>query len=308
MPARRPSLGKGLDALLTLSRTQASKSKNSKNSNKRPIPAQTKEKNSVQTAANPQTLPIEFIQPGKYQPRQEITEQELEELASSIKTHGIMQPILVRPVTDNHYEIVAGERRWRAAQLAAIGHIPVVIKAADDQTAAQMALIENLQREDLNPMEMAVAFERLAREFGFTHQQISEAVHKSRVTVTNLMRLLKLSKEVKTLLARDDIEMGHARALLALSGEQQVSVAKEVVAKGLSVRQTEELIRRLQLGVQPHRARPKASDPNLRQLTTELSERLGTAVKLQHKDNGKGKLVISYSNLDQLEGILAHIK
>jgi ParB family chromosome partitioning protein len=253
-------------------------------------------------------LPIEFIQPGKYQPRQEITEQELEELASSIKTHGIMQPILVRPVTDNHYEIVAGERRWRAAQLAAIGHIPVVIKAADDQTAAQMALIENLQREDLNPMEMAVAFERLAREFGFTHQQISEAVHKSRVTVTNLMRLLKLSKEVKTLLARDDIEMGHARALLALSGEQQVSVAKEVVAKGLSVRQTEELIRRLQLGVQPHRARPKASDPNLRQLTTELSERLGTAVKLQHKDNGKGKLVISYSNLDQLEGILAHIK
>jgi len=252
-------------------------------------------------------LPIEYLQRGRYQPRREFPQESLEELAASIKAQGVMQPIVVRPITANKYEIIAGERRWRATQLAGLDTIPCVVKDVADDAAIAMALIENIQREDLNPMEEAMALQRLLEEFELTHQQVADAVGKSRATVTNLLRLTSLTPEVKTMVERGDLEMGHARALLSLGATQQTEAARSVVQKGLSVRQTEEMVRRLLADKKPDKTDTKL-DPNVKKLMEELSERVGAPVQIQHGAGGKGKLVIQYNSLDELDGILAHIK
>jgi ParB family chromosome partitioning protein len=250
---------------------------------------------------------IELIQRGRYQPRRHFDEEKLQELADSIAAQGVVQPIVVRPVGDV-YEIIAGERRWRAAQLAGLHEIPAVVRDVDDQTAMAMALIENIQRDDLNPLEEAGALHRLLEEFGLTHQEIAQAVGKSRTTVTNLLRLLELEPEVKTWLDEGKMEMGHARAILGLSGEAQVDAAKQVVRNGLSVRETEKLVRRLQGQEAKPPKKEAAVDPNIRSLEQDLSDKLGARVHLQSGSKGKGKLVISYNSLDELEGILEHIR
>jgi ParB family chromosome partitioning protein len=252
------------------------------------------------------TLGIELIQRGRYQPRRHFDEEKLQELADSIAAQGVVQPIVVRPV-GNAYEIIAGERRWRAAQLAGLHEIPAVIRNVDDQTAMAMALIENIQRDDLNPLEEAGALHRLLEEFGLTHQEIAQAVGKSRTTVTNLLRLLELEPEVKTWLDQGSMEMGHARAILGVSGELQVEAAKQVVRNGLSVRETEKLVRRLQGQETKPVNKEKVVDPNIRSLEQDLTDKLGASVRLQSASKGKGKLVISYNSLDELEGILEHI-
>ena len=226
---------------------------------------------------------------------------------ASIRAQGVVQPIVVRPV-GNVYEIIAGERRWRAAQLAGLHEIPAVIRDVDDQAAMAMALIENIQRDDLNPLEEAGALHRLLEEFGLTHQEIAQAVGKSRTTVTNLLRLLELEPEVKTWLDEGKMEMGHARAILGLTGKTQVDAAKEVVRSGLSVRETEKLVRRLQGQASKPPKKETPVDPDIRSLERDLSDKLGARVYLQSGNKGKGKLVISYNSLDELEGILAHIK
>ena len=251
-------------------------------------------------------LPVELLQRGRYQPRRDMSSEALEELSESIKAQGVMQPIVVRPISDTRYEIIAGERRWRAAQMAGLDTIPAVIREVSDEAAIAMALIENIQREDLNPMEEAFALARLKDEFELTHQQVADAVGKSRAMVTNLLRLISLEEEVKKLLEHGDLEMGHARALLALSGDKQIAAARSVVAKGLSVRQTEALVRDYE------KEKPAKEvvreDPNVRQLIGDLSDRLGAPVQLRQEKGGKGKLVISYNSLDELDGIIAHIK
>ena len=250
-------------------------------------------------------LPIEFIKPGRFQPRRDIHTEALEELAQSIKAQGVMQPIVVRPVTDSHFEIIAGERRWRASQLAELDAVPCVIRDVADSAALAMALIENIQREDLNPMEEAIALDRLKNELSLTHQQVAEAVGKSRATITNLLRLMSLSEAVKVMLERGDLEMGHARALLALTDQDQVEAARRVVAKSLSVRQTEALVKSLQATVVT--TRPK-QDPNVKHLVDDLADKLGAAVQIQCSAKGKGKLVVNFSSLDELDGILEHIQ
>ncbi len=252
-------------------------------------------------------LPVEYLQRGRYQPRKDMSTDALEELAESIRAQGVMQPIVVRPLSENRYEIIAGERRWRAAQMAELDVIPAVVRDVPDEAAIAMALIENIQRENLNPMEEALALSRLKEEFGLTHQQVADAVGKSRAMVTNLLRLMSLEADVRMLLEHGDLEMGHARALLALEGERQTAAARAVVAKGLSVRQTEALVREYQKNRPATPVTPK-QDPNVRHLLNDLSERLGAPVQLQQSGGGKGKLVISYNNLDELDGILAHIK
>ena len=253
---------------------------------------------------NLQTLPIEFLQRGKYQPRKDINPEKLQELANSIRAQGIVQPVVVRKVDQNKYEIIAGERRWRAAQLAGLAELPVVIKDVDDRTAIAMSLIENIQREDLNPLEESEALKRLGDEFEMTHQQISEAVGKSRATVTNLLRLIDLQPEVKTMLQTGSLEMGHARALLGLQGESQIAAAKKVIAGGLTVRATEKLVRDFH---DQKDKTPKTIDPDTQRLQEQLSAKLGTKVTINHQDNGKGKLVINYSSLDELDGVLRRI-
>lgn len=253
-------------------------------------------------------LPVECMQRGRYQPRRDMSPDALEELAESIRAQGVMQPIVVRPLSENRYEIIAGERRWRAAQMAELEAIPAVIRDVPDEAAIAMALIENIQRENLNPMEEALALSRLKEEFELTHQQVADAVGKSRAMVTNLLRLMGLEADVKVLLERGDLEMGHARALLALSEDKQLQAARTVVAKGLSVRQTEALVREFEKEKPAAKAGPAGQDPNVRHLLNDLSERLGAPVQLQQGGGGKGKLVISYNNLDELDGILAHIK
>lgn len=253
-------------------------------------------------------LPIEFLHRGRYQPRRDFDPEALEELASSIRVQGIMQPIVVRPVGPHQYEIIAGERRWRAAQLAGLADIPAIVRDIPDEAAIAMALIENIQRENLNPMEEATALARLGEEFQLTHQQIADAVGKSRVTVTNLLRLMTLHHEVKTLLERGDIEMGHARALLGLSDDLQPRAGRAVVAKGLSVRQTEAMVRKLQAEKDSGDKTEHTLDPNVRKLQDELGEKLGAPVAIEYNAKGKGKLVISYNSLDELDGILAHIR
>ena len=252
-------------------------------------------------------LPVELMQRGRYQPRKDMSADALEELAESIRAQGVMQPIVVRPLGDNRYEIIAGERRWRAAQMAELDAIPSVIREVPDEAAIAMSLIENIQRENLNPMEEALALSRLKEEFGLTHQQVADAVGKSRAMVTNLLRLMSLEADVKKLLEHGDLEMGHARALLSLTGAKQVEAARTVVAKGLSVRQTETLVREFEKE-KPAKPAPAKEDPNVRHLINDLSDRLGAPVQIQQGNAGKGKLVISYNNLDELDGILAHIK
>lgn len=252
-------------------------------------------------------LPVEFLQRGKYQPRRDMNQEALEELANSIRAQGLMQPIVVRPIGADRYEIIAGERRWRAAQLASLDRIPVVVRDVPDEAAIAMALIENIQREDLNPMEEAIALARLQQEFELTHQQIADAVGKSRATVTNLLRLMSLRDEVRRLLEHGDLEMGHARALLGLPPEQQVSAAQTVVSKGLSVRQTEALVRTLLENKNKPKADEARVDPDIKRLQEELSEKIGAVVDIQHGSKGKGRLVLNYNSLDELEGILAHI-
>jgi len=252
-------------------------------------------------------LPVELMQRGRYQPRKDMSADALEELAESIRAQGVMQPIVVRPLGDNRYEIIAGERRWRAAQMAELDAIPAVIREVPDEAAIAMSLIENMQRENLNPMEEALALSRLKEEFGLTHQQVADAVGKSRAMVTNLLRLMSLEADVKKLLEHGDLEMGHARALLSLTGAKQVEAARTVVAKGLSVRQTETLVREFEKE-KPAKPAPAKEDPNVRHLINDLSDRLGAPVQIQQGNAGKGKLVISYNNLDELDGILAHIK
>jgi len=254
-------------------------------------------------------VPIEFIQPGKYQPRMDMRQETLEELAQSIKAQGLMQPIVVRPLTSSSskYEIIAGERRWRACQIAGLDKIPVIVKTVADDAAIAMALIENIQRENLNPMEEAVALKRLQDEFQLTQQEVADAVGKSRAAVANLLRLVGLQHEVRTFLEHGDLEMGHARALLSLAPDQQAATARIVIGKGLSVRQTEALVRRLQSGKKTGQKGGPGLDPDIRSLQDQLSEKLGTEVLVEHSAKGKGRLILKYGSLDQLDGILAHI-
>jgi len=264
-------------------------------------------------------LPLDLLQRGKYQPRMDMRPESLESLADSIKSQGLVQPILVRPLPGRNpgesqrYEIIAGERRWRAAQMAGIAEIPAVIRDVPDEAALAMALIENIQREDLNPLEEARALARLIEEFGLTHGQAAEAVGRSRAAVSNLLRLTELADEVKELLEQRSIEMGHARALLSLtSRRQQIEVAGLVAKKSLSVRDTEALVRRLlspaKPGMEGLGIDAGSRDPDIRRLERELADKLGAKVMFQHGASGKGKLVVTYNSLDELEGILAHIQ
>jgi ParB family chromosome partitioning protein len=273
-------------------------------------------------------LPVELLQRGRYQPRADLRNDTLGELADSIRRQGVIQPILVRPIGvsvgsatgaagtgEQRYEIIAGERRWRAAQLAGLTEVPAIIRAVPDEAAVAMALIENIQREDLNPLEEARAFERLIAEFGLTHQQVAEAVGRSRAAVSNMLRLMELAPEVGELVERRELDMGHARALLGLENHRkQVELAVLVVKKGLSVRETEALVRRLsQPAGKSHAgdadgARFSGRDPNVERLEHELMEKLGAKVHIQHTAKGAGKMVVAYNNLDELDGILAHIQ
>jgi ParB family chromosome partitioning protein len=261
------------------------------------------------------SLPLDLLQRGKYQPRLDMRLETLSELADSIKSQGLVQPILVRPLggrvsgESQRYEIIAGERRWRAAQMAGLGEIPAVIRDVPDEAAVSMALIENIQREDLNPLEEAGALLRLIEEFGLTHQAAAEAVGRSRAAVSNLLRLMELTDEVKEMLEQRRIEMGHARALLSLtSRRQQIEVAGLVAKKALSVRDTEALVRRLLAPAATQEAQASAVDPDIHRLERELADKLGAKVVFQHAASGKGKLVVSYNSLDELEGILGHIQ
>ncbi len=253
--------------------------------------------------------PIDLLKPGRYQPRKVFDETALQELADSIKAQGIIQPIVVRSM-NNGYEIIAGERRWRAAQLAGLHEVPVIVKELSDEAALAMSLIENIQRKDLNVMEEAEALDRLIREFHLTHQEVAQAVGKSRAGVTNLLRLLKLNPDVRLLVEHSTIEMGHARALLALEGLEQSKVAQAIVNRGLSVRQAEELIRRVHdvKAAQASGGVIERVDPDVLRLQNQLAEKLGAQVSIQHTARGKGRLIIGYNSLEELQGILAHIE
>ncbi len=300
MSTKRPSLGRGLGALLG-----------------QPAPVENTQPSAV-TQLRPDEellkLPVDLLQRGKYQPRIDMHTDTLQELADSIKSQGLIQPILVRPLGDatpgqpRRYEIIAGERRWRAAQLAGLHEIPAIVRRIPDEAAVAMALIENIQREDLNPLEEARALDRLISEFDMTHATAAEAVGRSRASVSNLLRLLDLGDEARGLVERGEIEMGHARALLGLENKrQQAEVAALVAKKKLSVRETEALVRRMLAGPQESAPAPKA-DPNVRKLESDLSEKLGAKVQVQHSGSGKGKLVITYHSLDELDGIIGHIR
>jgi ParB family chromosome partitioning protein len=253
-------------------------------------------------------LDVDLIERSRYQPRQDFDQSALQELADSIRAQGVVQPVVVRPLGSQagRYELIAGERRWRAAQLAGLHEIPAVVREVDDQAAMAMALIENIQREALNPIEEATALHRLIEEFGLTHQETAEAVGRSRASVTNLLRLLSLDPSVKHLLETHELEMGHARALLGLQGSQQSEAARQVVSKGLSVRETEHLVRKLS-HPKPRKTAARL-DADTERLQNDLSERLGAKVQLQPGTKGKGKVVIHYNSLDELDGILEHIK
>jgi len=311
MIQKKPTLGRGLADLL------------GQMSPPRPLPSAGEPQ--TPAAATPASgeelarLPLDVLQRGKYQPRIDMRPETLEELAASIKAQGVVQPIVVRPVAapaageSQRYEIIAGERRWRAAQIAGLADIPAVIRRIPDEAAIAVALIENIQRESLNPLEEARALERLITEFELTHAQAAEAVGRSRAAVSNLLRLLELAPEVGALVERRELEMGHARALLALSGRrQQAEVAVIVAKKSLSVRDTEALVRRMQQrGKDGERAAAQepagGADPDVRRLEQDLAEKLGAKVLIQHSQAGRGKLVVSYNSLDELDGILAHI-
>ncbi len=250
------------------------------------------------------SLPLDVISAGPYQPRSIFDKDRLEELADSIRQQGVIQPVVVRAKGENHYELIAGERRWRAAQLAGIEKIPAIVRKVPDEIAIAMALVENIQREDLNPIEEATALRRLVDEFQMTHQEAGDAVGRSRSAVSNLLRLLALSGEVRELVDAKHLEMGHARALLTLDTSMQAQAAREVVGKDLSVRQTEELVRRLK---NPPVRKPQVIDPDIQHLQDRLAEKLCAKVKLTHSAKGKGKMVIAYNSADELEGILEHL-
>lgn len=251
-------------------------------------------------------IPVDLIQRGKYQPRMDMHEEALGELAASIKQQGVMQPIVIRPISADRFEIIAGERRWRATQLAGLDKIPAIIKPVADDAAIAMSLIENIQRENLNPIEEAVALKRLQDEFELTQQQVADAVGKSRTTVTNLLRLINLSLDARVMLERGDLEMGHARALLALPDTQQSQAARSVVGGGLSVRQTEALVRKVLSGPSKQGSPPISAD--IKQLEQMLAEKIGAKVTVQHTSKGSGNLIIKYNSLDELDGVLMHIK
>lgn len=298
MIEKKRGLGRGLDALL--------------GSMVSPLPTDT-----TASARAVQCLPIERIRRGRHQPRRQFDAERLEELAASIAAHGVLQPIVVRPLADSdEYELIAGERRWRAAQQVGLSEIPAIVRHLDERAALVLALIENLQRDDLHPLEEAGGMQRLHLEFGLTHQQIAEAVGKSRTAVTNLLRLLELENTTKELFEQRQLEMGHARALLALKGAQQNAVAREVVARGLSVRETEQWVRRLlateQTTAATKRGVPNAlqtvPDPDVRRLEADLTARLGAQVAIEHRASGAGRVIIAYHSLDELDGILARIR
>ena len=311
MSQKKPVMGRGLEALLG-------------QMSNRPAPAPAAP---GAIAASPPpaklagdelaNLPLDLLQRGKYQPRVDMRQESLEELAASIKAQGVIQPIVVRAVDgaaageSQRYEIIAGERRWRAAQIAGLATVPAVIRKVPDEAAIAMALIENIQRENLNPLEEARALERLISEFGITHQQAADAVGRSRAAVSNLLRLLELAPEITTHLEKRELEMGHARALLGLTQRRhQIEVGALVAKKGLSVRETEALVRSMlakAAGGTPTAKDSKTLDPNVRRLQDELSEKLGAKVLIEHTGTGKGKVVVSYHSLDELDGIIAHI-
>jgi len=311
MSTKKPVMGRGLEALLgQMSSRPAPPAAPSDT----PAPVVPAAKLPGDELAN---LPLDLLQRGKYQPRVDMRQESLEELAASIKSQGIIQPIVVRavdgaaPGESQRYEIIAGERRWRAAQIAGLPTIPAVIRRVPDEAAIAMALIENIQRENLNPLEEARALERLISEFGITHQQAADAVGRSRAAVSNLLRLLELAPEITAFVERRELEMGHARALLGLTQRrQQIEVGSLVAKKGLSVRETEALVRsmlaRASGGSAPRVE--KGLDPNVQRLQDELSEKLGAPVQIQHSGKGAGKVVVSYHSLDELDGILAHIR
>lgn len=282
---KKPGLGRGLDILLSSARGLAETSDDSVL----------------------KTLPVERIRPGQYQPRTRMDPDALQELADSIKAQGLVQPIVVRKLSAGEYELIAGERRWRASQLAGLLEIPAVVREIPDQAAAAMSLIENIQREDLNALEEANALRRLIDDFGLTHQQTAEAVGRSRAAVTNLLRLLDLQDETKLLVDAGQLEMGHARALLALQGQQQVEMANKVAQRQLSVRETERLVKLLLEGGKKPAPEFKPA-PDVIKLEQKLADTLGAKVAIRYNRTGKGKLVIEYNSLDELDGILGHIQ
>jgi ParB family chromosome partitioning protein len=296
--AKKRGLGRGLDALLGGAPTATDSE-----SGHEATPGQGAGGSGPLTS-----LPVDVIRRGRYQPRRNFDEDKLRELADSISAQGMVQPIVVRPVGEREYEIIAGERRWRAAQMAGLSEVPVAVHEVDDQAAMAMALIENIQRDDLNPLEEATALHRLLNEFELTHQQVAQAVGKSRTTVTNLIRLLDLNAAVKEMVENGQLEMGHARALLGLESVLQPEAAAQVVSKGLSVRGTEALVRQLNQPKAAAATDPVEQDPDVRRLVEDLTDRLGARVALQQGTGGKGRLVISYNNLEELEGILDHIR
>jgi len=294
---KKKRLGRGLDALLS-----------------KPV-AQAAAVASAPAAEGLLNIPVDLLQRGQYQPRVDMRQDTLEDLAKSINAQGVVQPIVARPLKKTgdtqRYEIIAGERRWRAAQLAGLQEIPTVIRDVPDEAAIAMALIENIQRENLNPLEEARALDRLIREFDLTHQEAAEAVGRSRAAVSNLLRLQELSDKVKSLLESRELEMGHARALLAITNKaQQYDAARQVIKKGLSVRETESLVRRIQAGDAGKDAGKdkSAADGDIKRLETDLADKLGAKVRIDHSKKGFGKLVIRYNSLDELDGILKHIK
>ena len=306
MTIKKRGLGRGLDALLggSLARSpQAVDTEHNDPEGEQTVVKAADKDNELKQIA------VDLLQPGRYQPRTDMHQASLEELANSIKAQGVLQPIVVRELNNSgRYEIIAGERRWRAAQLANLHEIPAVVRDVPDEAAIAMALIENIQRENLNPVEEANALQRLIDEFALTHQQVADAVGRSRAAVSNLLRLLTLNEDVRRLLENGDLEMGHARALLALDGGLQSSAARDVVSKGLSVRETEQLVNRLREGASASKPTPKKVDPNIQRLQDELADKLGAKAMFNHSANGKGKLVVHYNSLDELDGILAHIK
>lgn len=295
MAVKRKGLGRGLNELLN-----AGKSSNLHSTDETTTDSANENGRLAQ-------IPVEHIQRGKYQPRRDMHSEALEELAASIRVQGVMQPIVVRPISGDRYEIIAGERRWRATQLAGLDKIPAVIRDVPDEAAIAMSLIENIQREDLNPVEEAVALKRLQDEFELTHQEVADAVGKSRTTITNLLRLIALTDDVKIMLERGDLEMGHARCLLTLDDIDQREIARQVVDKGLSVRQTEAMVRKHQQD-QTKAVPATVTSPDVRALEEGLAEHVGVPVQLQQSAKGKGKLVFSYNSLDELDGILAHLR
>ncbi len=301
MAAKKRGLGRGLNALL------GNASAVNELTNPQPASTEAGAQASPQSGGGMYTIDVDLIQRGTYQPRVHFEPEALQELADSIRAQGVVQPIVVRPLEGNRYELIAGERRWRAAQLAGLGEIPAVVRDLDDPTAAAVSLIENIQRENLNPLEESRALQRLIDEFSMTHQQVAEAVGRSRTSVTNLLRLKDLNEDVKTLVDEKQIEMGHARALLALTGSEQSLIARRVADKGLSVRETEQLVRKQLNPVEKPQSGGGRQDPDIKRLQEELSERIGAPVAIESKIGGKGKLVISYTSLDELDGILSKI-